>query len=114
MKKIIVFLVIIGVLALAAFIFRASIKEFASGKKDQAVEFAIKKLSEKYGLPENVQSQIKDISKNMDPKMMMQFLADPQALAGGKTEGAAAFMNSPDGKKLMDIYSKYFKGQAPK
>jgi len=115
MKKLIIGLVaFLAIFGGGGAIFRNDISSWISGKKDQVLDMALKNLSEKYPIPENVQADIKNITKKADPAIILEFLKDPNALVNSKAEGAMSFVNSPDGKRLMEYYNKYMKNPASK
>lgn len=110
MKKLLIALVaIVGIFGGGGLVFRDNISQWISGGKDQVIDMALKNLSTKYPIPENIQGEIKNIVKNADPKMIMDFLKDPNGLVNSKAPEALSFVNSPEGKKLMEYYNKYMK-----
>jgi hypothetical protein len=109
MRKIMLFLVILIIGGATLYIFRGQISKLITEKKDVAVEYAVKKVAERYPIPEKVQNDIINISKKTDPKLLMEFLKDPTSFVKGSSQKATEFMKSDEGKRLMDYFNKYMK-----
>lgn len=101
MKKIIIIVAVILALVIAiGTYFKGTVVDTA---KNKAIETALDKTA----LSDEAKGEILEAVKEVDAKVIAEFMKDPEEFAKGTSETAKDFLNSPEGKKMIDLYNKY-------
>ncbi|MFW5808729.1 MAG: hypothetical protein ACOCWH_06720, partial [Spirochaetota bacterium] len=109
MKNKLVLTIIVGALSASflggGWIFKSDIASFLGDKANIAKDSAVEMALSQYPLPEAEKQKIREISRKIETKVLLGFLSDPNGFISGNTPEAKAFLESPEGKELMKLYT---------
>lgn len=106
-------LVLLGLSFAAGFLFKDDLKQWAgktiSEGRELALEKAMDNLQGQLPLSKSAREDILVVSKSVNPKILIKFLADPKVFITDKSPEALKLLQSADGKKLKALYDKHIK-----
>jgi hypothetical protein len=103
MKKLFILFVLVSALGMGGYVFRSEIANQFAGQANAQLTKGVDLLLERTGVPPAAAEQVRTITKQMDAKVLLEFLADPKAFIAGTSEQAKQFMATPAGAKLGEL-----------